>query len=266
MNQVKRSKFDIRDYRIKPQSVDFPEQYELPKIPVRNQGSSPTCTAHAAASLIERFNLKETGEYSLFSTEFIYGSQLDTAFDGMSVREAVKILKDYGDPKLEDCPGNHKIEEASKHVQKNFEEYVSLAYPYRIEKYYRVKTSDEIKTAILSGSPVIFYFFTKEGAKIRKGVYTYSNDTNHGAHCMLIVGWNTIGWICQNSWGPDSGIDGYFTLPYSFEINDAFGAVDMVNDTSINIVVKKKSAIRTLLYKIINLIMNLIYNIKYKNR
>ena len=263
MSQVKRSKFDIRDYKIKVGSVEFPETFELQKIPVKNQGLSPTCTAHAAASLVERHNLKETGKYELFSTEFIYGAQLNTLTEGMSIREACEILKDYGDPKYEDCPGNNKINKASKNVKDNFDELCKAAYPYRIKGYYRVKTPEEIKTALMTDGPVIFYFATKKHATTLSGVYTYDpNAKSNGLHAMLIVGWDEIGWICQNSWGVTCGKGGYFTLPYDYEICDAFGCIDMENDMS-NYIVKKKTKIRTFFYKAINWFMNLVYNVIY---
>ena len=51
--QVVESSYDVRDYRIVA-GTDFPETFELPKrVNVKNQGTKPTCVAHALSSLIE---------------------------------------------------------------------------------------------------------------------------------------------------------------------------------------------------------------------
>lgn len=72
MKEVVTSTFDIRDYKINASTV-FPTCFELDILPaVKNQGSKPTCVAHAASSVIEYFYEKETGKRRVFSTEFIY--------------------------------------------------------------------------------------------------------------------------------------------------------------------------------------------------
>ena len=58
--QVVESSYDVRDYRICAEK-QFPDSYELPlRVNIKNQGSKPTCVAHALASLVEYHNLVET--------------------------------------------------------------------------------------------------------------------------------------------------------------------------------------------------------------
>ena len=58
--QVVESSYDVRDYRIVA-GTGFPETFELPKrVNVKNQGTKPTCVAHALSSLVEYHNLMRT--------------------------------------------------------------------------------------------------------------------------------------------------------------------------------------------------------------
>ena len=62
--QVVESSYDVRDYRIVA-GTDFPETFELPKrVNVKNQGTKPTCVAHALSSLVEYHNLKRAEQKS----------------------------------------------------------------------------------------------------------------------------------------------------------------------------------------------------------
>jgi C1A family cysteine protease len=45
------------------------------------------------------------------------------------------------------------------------------------------------------------------------------NDYILGGHCIVIVGYNKLYWICRNSWGTKWGINGYFYLPLTYLTN-----------------------------------------------
>lgn len=263
-NGVVESSYDARDYKIKADS-EFPKEFELPyKVSVKNQGSKPTCVAHAVSSLIEYHNLIETGKYRKFSTEFIYGTR-DIGYyigDGMVIRDALKTIQKYGDCYYVDCPGNHDTADAMNNVNEKMEEYRDLAYPHRIGSYYRVKTPEEIKTALMNHGPVVISMTCKDNAYIADDIYCYPQDAeNSGRHCVLVVGWNENGWIIQNSWGALYAGDGYFTLPFDFKINEAWGTTDQKDDCSL---LKRKTINKVMnkVYKIINRIINWFYNRK----
>lgn len=63
-----------------------------------------------------------------------------------------------------------------------------------------------------------------------------------GGHAVLIVGFDAIKkvYIVRNSWGPNWGQAGYFTLPYAYVLDpnlaSDFWVVKNVNDTTTNIV------------------------------
>lgn len=263
-NGVVESSYDARDYKIKADS-EFPETFELPyKVSVKNQGSKPTCVAHALSSLVEYHNLIETGKYRKFSTEFIYGTRNIGYYtgDGMVIRDALKTIQKYGDCYYADCPGNHDTADAMNNVNEKMEEYRDLAYPHRIGSYYRVKTPEEIKTALMNHGPVVISMTCKDNAYIADDIYCYPQGAeNSGRHCVLIVGWNENGWIIQNSWGALYAGDGYFTLPFDFKINEAWGTTDQKDDCSL-LKRKTRNKFMNKVYKIINRIINWFYNRK----
>ena len=263
-NGVVESSYDARDYKIKADS-EFPEEFELPyKVSVKNQGSKPTCVAHALSSLVEYHNLIETGKYRKFSTEFIYGTR-DIGYyigDGMVIRDALKTIQKYGDCYYADCPGNHDTANAMKNINEKVEEYRDLAYPHRIGSYYRVKTPEEMKTALMNHGPVVISMTCKDNAYIADDIYCYPQDAeNSGRHCVLVVGWNENGWIIQNSWGALYAGDGYFTLPFDFKINEAWGTTDQKDDCSL-LKRKTRNKFMNKVYEIINRIVNWFYNRK----
>ena len=263
-NGVVESSYDARDYKIKADS-EFPEEFELPyKVSVKNQGSKPTCVAHALSSLVEYHNLIETGKYRKFSTEFIYGTR-DIGYyigDGMVIRDALKTIQKYGDCYYADCPGNHDTANAMKNINEKVEEYRDLAYPHRIGSYYRVKTPEEMKTALMNHGPVVISMTCKDNAYIADDIYCYPQDAeNSGRHCVLVVGWNENGWIIQNSWGALYAGDGYFTLPFDFKINEAWGTTDQKDDCSL-LKRKVRNKFMNKVYEIINRIINWFYNRK----
>ena len=103
-------KVDKRDYRIVAGASELPDFYmceDLP--PVKNQRSVSSCVAHATSSILEVFNKKETGKFVPLSTNFIYGMQ-GVAFSrlegGMYLRDACKIVKEYGDATEQSVGGN----------------------------------------------------------------------------------------------------------------------------------------------------------------
>ena len=262
--QVVDSPYDARDYQIVA-GKDFPETVQRPKQGnVKNQGMKPTCVAHALSSLVEYHNLIETGKYRKFSTEFIYGTRGIGYYigDGMVIRDALKTIQKYGDCYYADCPGNHDTADAMKNINEKVEEYRDLAYPHRIGSYYRVRTQEEIKTALMNHGPVVVSMTCKDNAYIADDTYCYPQDAeSSGRHCVLVVGWNEKGWIIQNSWGALYAGDGYFTLPFDFKMNEARGTTDQKDDYSL-LKRKARNKFMNKIYEIINRIVNWFYNRK----
>lgn len=264
--QVIDSPYDVRDYKIIADN-EFPEIFELPKrVNIKNQGTKPTCVAHALSSLIEYHNLIETGKYRKFSTEFIYGTRDIGSYigDGMVIRDALKTIRKYGDCYFTDCPGNSNLQNAISKINEKLEEYRNLAYPHRIGSYFRTNTTGEIKTALIKYGPVVASMNCKDGAKIEDDVYVFPDGAkNKGRHCVLIVGWNEKGWIIQNSWGVLYAGDGYFTLPFESKLNEAWGVIDQTDDYTL-LKRKPRNGFMNAIYSIINKIINFFYSKRKK--
>lgn len=252
-----RSKFDSRDYTIN-ESTNLPETYSCPaKVPVKNQGSKPTCVAHATASLVEYHHKRQhDNSYRAFSTEFIYGTR-DVGYyvgDGMCIRDALKTITKYGDPFKSDCPGNNDVKEAINNIASDVDKYRQLAYPNRISAYYRCKTNEAIKTALVKHGPVLVSMNTYDGAKIVNDVYTYDGNADYGRHCVMIYGYDDRGWLIQNSWGTAYAGDGRFVMPYSYKFNEAWGVTDEIVEDDLTI--KKTNAFTKWFYKLYNKLVN----------
>lgn len=261
-NSAVNSSYDARDYHICA-ATELPASYKCPvTVRVKNQGSKPTCTAHATASVVEyHYKRQHDNTYKSFSTEFIYGFR-DVGYyvgDGMCIRDALKTIQKYGDCFKTDCPGNNDVDKAMNTVSSNIDKYKELAYPNRVSSYYRCKTIDEIKTALVTHGPVLASMNTYNGAKIVDDVYTYDPEADHGRHCVMIYGYDDRGWLVQNSWGDLWAGDGRFTLPYDYNLNEAWGVSDDILEDN---VVSKPSKLPAFIYKLFNHIVNWFMSLK----
>ena len=254
---VDKDNYDARDYKIKT-SKDLPESYSCPsKVPVLNQGSKPTCVAHAASSVVAyHYKRQHDNQYKAFSTEFIYGIREDGYYtgDGMRIRDALKTLTKHGCPFKTDCPGNNTVERAIDNVNKHIDKYKELAYPHRVSSYYRCETNDAIKTALVTDGPVLASMNTYDGATIVNDTYTYDATKDHGRHCIMIYGYDERGWLIQNSWGKLYAGDGRFVMPYDFKFNEAWGVTDSIIED--NIKVPSTNKFMSTLYKLLNAVVN----------
>lgn len=256
-NNVIKSPYDIRDYTITA-DTDLPKSFTLETVPVKNQGFSSTCVAHALSSAIEWHYQRQHGAYEKFSTEFIYGLREEGDFvgDGMVIRNALKTIQKYGDVPYSECKGNHEYKKAMETVSTRLAELTEKAYPHRISAYFRIYSVEELKTALMQYGVVVVSMNTYEGSKLIDDVYTYDTSREHGRHCIFIYGWNEIGWLAQNSWGILYGGDGRFIIPFDYEFNEAWGVVDNITEEKLN--KPKRTKILDLIYKIINMIINAI--------
>lgn len=258
---------DLRDYKLKKSSVnsvELPEEFELTyNHKIKNQQSVCSCTAHAAASLLEYYNPSKT-----LSTNFIYGIRkrlYESFWLGMSIKEACKIMTTYGDMVEADCPGNTEIEDVFDIASEAFDDKSKLEYAYRFktQKYVRLFTKSDIKYFIYKYGPVIIGFNYYDDFKYNKETHAIDRTNNNidilcsGSHSVLVYGWNKDGWLCQNSWGTRWGNKGLFVLKYEDGILDAFGLIDDPNLSETTDIVDPTYNISLLdkIYKLINTII-----------
>ena len=230
---------DIRDYKLSAAvqlTEKFPITFQLSPAKIKNQGTHPTCVAHALASLVEYYNVRDTKNYNRFSTDFIYGCRTDDDYlgEGMYLRDGLKVIQKYGDVLYKQLPGNTDVPTARQKVFANFDELVSQAAPNRISTYYKICSLNELKHALIHGGPVPACIALFEDGDIdSNGVYYYSSKEVSGYHAVLVIGWDENNLIIQNSWGASWGNHGLFYIPISKMdevVYEFYGVTDNISD------------------------------------
>jgi hypothetical protein len=200
------------------------------------------------------------GNYDL-STNFIYGIRKELYNQegkGMYLRDACKIVADYGDPLERDCPGNVEVpkvyEIASNAMQSRT--IMDTAAAFRIKSYFSCNTIEDIKQALVSYGPVLISIKWFDDYKVVDGVLTGGKSKKFGYHALVCYGYTPEGLLIQNSWGTSFKNSGRFILPYSIKVREARGLVDLENDEYLP--PKKPGAATEILYKALNTIINFI--------
>ena len=257
----KLSPVDLRDYKICA-GAQLPDSFELDfsDIKVKNQGSVSSCVAHAMSTILE---YHAHSNYQL-STNFIYGIRkalYNQQGKGMYLRDACKIVANYGDPLLADCPGNNEISKVYEiaEIAMSNDKIMNTASAFRIKSYFSCNTIDEIKTALVNYGPVLISVKWFKDYKVVDGVLTGGNSEPSGYHALVCYGYTPEGLLIQNSWGKYWGDEGRFILPYSIKVREARGIVDLANDEYLP--PKKPNKILNSLYKMLNTIINFVRDI-----
>lgn len=253
---------DVRDYKLSKASAAsvLPKKYSLDNLPkVKNQKNVGSCVAHATSSILESHDVN-IGDNTL-STNFIYGIQKQFCGhdgSGMYLRDACKIVKEYGDMLESDCSGNTEVPDCWDKAEKSltYDDRKNRAAYFKIKSYFNCSSNEEIKRAIYTYGPVLASIKWYDNYIVdNNGILCGSETGSYGYHAIMIYGWNEEGFLCQNSWGTTWGKKGRFTLPYIVKIAEAKGIVDAI-DNDDNFIKPKKNAILNTVYKIINKILN----------
>ena len=255
------SKKDIRDYKLNTQvlsATKVPDKLLLKHVPIKNQGNFPTCAAHTLCELIEYHNREQEGAFTRFSTDFIYGLRFEGDYmgDGMYIRDALKNIQNYGDVTYRQMSGNSNVGTAVPKVMAELETLKPLAYPNRISTYYRINSINELKYALANDGPVAvgMWWFDNATLTIMNGkpVYMYGFPESKSGHAVLVVGYDDVGFILQNSWGASWGKNGLFWIRYA-DFNDVFFDIFGVTDDISSI--KQPSKIKRFISPLINSIL-----------
>lgn len=257
------SKKDVRDYKIDCASapMEFPAEFELEMPKVKSQGRTGSCVAHSIATVIEYFNDLQQNNNEAMSVGYIYGNRTNTTHTGpgMYTRDAIAATCKYGDISEVLFPYNEEPPEIIEKFNEASERLFELGQPNRFTSYYRLYTDDEIKTSLIQNGPVIFAMKWYDDIRVVNGVITTSQKADGGGHCMVIYGWNELGWKIQNSWGRLWGQGGKAILPYNIKIREAWGIIDTLTQTETNVVKPYSSKIGSWFAKILNLFINIGY-------
>ena len=260
------SDYDSRDYTLKSNKDELPKEYACNLIiPIKNQGSVSSCVAHACSSILEY----HTNPHRLLSTNFIYGIQkelFNREGKGMILRDACKIIANYGSPDVHLCPGNTEVPNCYEIASTAMadEDIVANAAQYRILKYFKCRTSEDIKYAVYNYGPVLVAYKWYKDYKVKDAVLVGEENEYTGGHALVIYGWNEVGFMVQNSWGPLWGKRGSCVIPYSIPFREAYGIIDATVEDLKNLKQPVKNSIANLIYKGINYLVNLVRKFLYK--
>ena len=258
---------DVRDYKLKHSvctSVNYPLEFSLNTVPVKNQGVRPTCVAHASSTIAEYYYSEQHNAYESFSTNWIYGIRELGYYQGhgMALRDALNTLLHYGVPPTVDCPGNYEVEKAKETVAAKRAELEAKAYPHRITKYFRLDGTAEMKRALMEHGYILASINIREGDHLQDGVWTTDFDAKiTGAHAIVIYGWNQTGWLAQNSWGSLWGNKGRFVIPFYFGCNETWGTEDNFVENEDDLEKPYNSKIGQFFAKIFNAVIRFFYGI-----
>ena len=216
--------------------------------PVRDQQNLGSCTAFAAASLIEYFNKKAFKKNTEISTLFTYkttrnllGIKGDT---GAYLRTVMGSIVLFGTPPEEyyDYDGREETQN-TKFDQEPTPFLYAMAQNYQSVKYLRLDQPDTdpkelvniLKKFLQGNYPVIFgftcfdslYDSNENGGKIP---FPSKNESIIGGHAVCLAGFDDIieiqnsidgqktkgAFIFKNSWGTEWGDRGYGYIPYKY--------------------------------------------------
>jgi C1A family cysteine protease len=222
---------DVRDYSFAaprevlvklPPSVDLRSQCPS----VYDQGELGSCTANAIAAAIE-FDLMKQKQKSIFipSRLFLYYNERvmegTVASDsGAQIRDGIKSVSKQGD-----CPENLWPYDVAKFAKKPPQTCYKSATKYTAVNYQSVtQDSNQLKGCLASGYPFVFGFTvydsfeSKTVAKTGNAPMPKKDEKTLGGHAVMAVGYDdSKQWfVVRNSWGPNWGMQGYFTLPYNY--------------------------------------------------
>ncbi len=208
---------DIRDRMYEPALIQLqPEIDNRSGIDVLDQGEEGACTGFGLAAVINLLNVKKRDLQFKASPRMLYemAKKHDEwpgeDYAGSSCRGAIRGWKNMGVCSEEgwlysvDDPGKLTIERAK------------AARSCTIGAYYRLRPEindyhaalNEVG-AIYVSADVHFGWFTPKAAKKNDLAIIMPSSTVEGGHAFAIIGYNSQGFIIQNSWSPKWGSKGF---------------------------------------------------------
>lgn len=194
--------------------------------PVYDQGALGSCTGNAIAGAVqyERQRLKFAPNF-VPSRLFIY--YCERAFEGSilwdagaTIRDGMKSVQKFGV-----CPEADFPYDIAQFATAPTPAAYADALKYRAIAYQRfLGTPAGLRASLATGTPFVFGFSAYESFEsdevARTGVLPMPSphESLIGGHAVLAVGYDDPSqrFIIRNSWGPNWGTSGYFTMPYAY--------------------------------------------------
>jgi C1A family cysteine protease len=227
---------DLPDHRdflyaaLRPAGVRLPKSVDLrPNMsPVENQGQIGSCTANALAGALEFLEVKSGQPLVDLSRLFIYYNERAvehtiSSDSGAMIRDGIKTLASLGV-----CPEKEWPYVITTFTKKPSAVCYKDAKKHTISSYHRIASLSEMRACLAEGYPFVFGFSVYESFEsptvARTGVVALPKPRERqlGGHAVCAVGYDDKAsrLLVRNSWGPDWGMKGYFTMPYDYVANN----------------------------------------------
>jgi C1A family cysteine protease len=205
-----------------PPSVDLRSQCPTT---IYDQGQLGSCTANAIGAAFEFDLLKQGLSDFMPSRLFIYYNErviLGTvdSDSGAMIRDGIKSVRKQGV-----CPEDDWKYDIERFTEKPPASCYESALDNQALAYQRIpQTLNQMRGCLAHGFPFVFGFTVYESfespevARTGEAPLPGAGEAVLGGHAVLAVGYDDAAarFTVRNSWGPDWGDGGYFTLPYAY--------------------------------------------------
>jgi len=218
-----------------PAAVDLRPSFS----PIEDQGSLGSCTANAAAGLLEYYERRASGRYVDASRLFLYKASRDllgwTGDTGAYLRTAMEALVLFGAPPERYWPYDGRP--AATNTRYDVEPPAfcyAFGANYQAIRYFRLDPPGaapanilaSIKVFAAAGFPSMFGFpvYTEYDHPLPGGLFAYPTTGYRGGHANVVAGYDdnlTIGGdvgalLVRNSWGTGWANAGYGWMTYRY--------------------------------------------------
>jgi C1A family cysteine protease len=198
--------------------------------PVYNQGTLSSCTGNAIAGAIQFERMRQRfGDSKLVPSRlFIYYNERDiegtvNSDSGAQIRDGIKSVASQGDC-FETGAGAWPYVISKFNVQPSPDCYTTARKDRTVGYSRIVPTLDQLKGCLAAGYPFVFGFTVYESFEssrvAQSGAVSMPRHGERvvGGHAAMAVGYADEQQLftVRNSWGKNWGMQGYFTIPYSY--------------------------------------------------